>query len=74
MMSSEEWHSSENATPVKAKRAPVKANESDNDDNDDSSSGGLQVGSPFDPSKDLAALSERRAVNVAPSPAPVATR
>jgi hypothetical protein len=66
MMSSEDWQSSENVTPLKSKRAASVRD--DADDADDSSSGGLQVGSPFDPSKEIAALSERRAVNVAAVP------
>lgn len=57
MMSSETWEDSLENTPIKPSKRQVSKRVSDASDADaDDSSGGLEVGSPFDPAKEVAAL------------------
>lgn len=53
----EDWNSSLESTPVKPKRSAGQKRISDaTDDADDDSNGGLEVGSPFDPAKDVTSI------------------
>ncbi len=78
MMSSETWEDSLENTPIKPSKRQVSKRVSDAVDDDvvDDSSGGLEVGSPFDPAKEVAALapsaSNKRRMATATS-TPVAT-